>query len=55
LNNFDNLMQTLEEEHEALRVWLSNEQNAKPEVVEGVLISRRKIYDALNRVRQERE
>ena len=52
VNNFDALVAALEDELEALRVWLSNQTNAKPEVIEGMLISRQKIADALRQARQ---
>ena len=51
VNNFDALVAVLEDELEALRVWLSNKRNAKLDVIEGMLISRQKITDVLRQVR----
>jgi hypothetical protein len=53
-DNFDALVAALEDEFEALYVWLSNQNNAKPEVIEGMLISRQKIADVLRQVRDSR-
>jgi hypothetical protein len=51
VNTHATLIAALEDEFEALRVWLSNQNNAKPEVIEGMLISRQKIAEVLRQAK----